>query len=406
LALFFWIANITGFVETLHSSPVLSPPGAHARAICERSQVQKRENHLVNLSFIVFHGSLTFAAVSIIPALCQRMALAENGRQAYRNREFTGGSGSFPTRRFYGNLPEPRSNLQGSMSALALTCSFSKSCRYLLPLFPTRFLCGARRHALAIDRGCEGKEGRGARYLLAIFSSYELPCENSDPDRRVRRQRDAIDAEGWRIMDRKSGPSAEIAQEAAALRWCEGRLPVAHVLDERPGVLEMSWLPGCPVSDLSADLACAVLVEALRQIHAPLARCTLIAEWGLRLREAEERVRTGLVDESDFDDANLGRSPESILAELRSLPPVPKHLCFTHCDGTLENFLAQDGKLSGIVDMSRSGIAHPAQDWALALRSVRQRFGPEGERQFRGHIPPNCAELSLLRRFCLLDELF
>jgi aminoglycoside phosphotransferase len=37
----------------------------------------------------------------------------------------------------------------------------------------------------------------------------------------------------------------------------------------------------------------------------------------------------------------------------------------------LENFLARDGKLSGIVDMSRSGITHPAQDWALALRSIR-----------------------------------
>jgi aminoglycoside phosphotransferase len=115
---------------------------------------------------------------------------------------------------------------------------------------------------------------------------------------------------------------------------------------------------------LSADIVCAVLVEALRQIHAlPFAGCTLIAEWSLRLREAEERVRTGLVDESDFDDENLGRSPESILAELRSLPPIPNHRCFTHGDATLENFLARDGELSGrnATDLTASATSLSAE---------------------------------------------
>jgi aminoglycoside 3'-phosphotransferase-2 len=205
----------------------------------------------------------------------------------------------------------------------------------------------------------------------------------------------------------KSGSPAEISQEAAALRWCEDRLPVARVLDQRPGVLRMSELPGRPLWNLPAEIACTVLAEALRQTHAvPVAGCPLLAAWSLRICEAEARLQAGVIDESDFDDENHGRPAESILAELRSFPPLPERRCFTHGDATLENFLALEGKLSGMVDMGRSGITHPARDWALALRSVRHHFGPEGERQLRVWAPHDCLEASLLRRFCLLDELF
>src|SRR5262249_52037919 len=82
----------------------------------------------------------------------------------------------------------------------------------------------------------------------------------------------------------------------------------------------------------------------------------------------------GLVDTADFDETNLGKAPADLLAELKSLPPLPDLVCFTHGDACLENFLSQDGRLSGIVDWGRAGITHPAQDWALALRSVRSPF--------------------------------
>ena len=47
----------------------------------------------------------------------------------------------------------------------------------------------------------------------------------------------------------KSGPSAEIALEAAILRWSVGRLPVARVLSEQPGTIRMSELAGRPLSE-------------------------------------------------------------------------------------------------------------------------------------------------------------
>lgn len=96
--------------------------------------------------------------------------------------------------------------------------------------------------------------------------------------------------------------------------------------------------PSC--AGLTPEIASAVLAVTLHRIHAvPVAGCPFVAEWSLRVREAEARSQAGFIDESDFDGENHGRSPESLLAELRSFPPLPEWRCFAHGDATLENFL-------------------------------------------------------------------
>ena len=117
------------------------------------------------------------------------------------------------------------------------------------------------------------------------------------------------------------------------------------------------------------------------------------------LAEGEARARAGLIDESDFDEDNRGRSIDDILLELKSLPPLPDVACLTHGDACLQNFLAHDGQLSGIVDVGRAGIAHPAQDWALALQSVRDDLGQDAEGLLWNHVPSHCADEELLDVF-------
>ena len=205
----------------------------------------------------------------------------------------------------------------------------------------------------------------------------------------------------------KFGPASEIAREAAVMRWCSDSLPVAHVLEERVGFLRMTHLSGVPLNAVALELASTTLSNALHRIHAaPSDGCPFAAGWDMRLFEAQERLYAGLIDESNFDEDNQGRSALDILKELQALPPPPKLHCFTHGDATLENFLTQNEQLSGMVDVGRAGVAHPAQDWALALRSIRDAFGMEGYYAFRPYIPPDCADEALLRHFCLLDELF
>ena len=205
----------------------------------------------------------------------------------------------------------------------------------------------------------------------------------------------------------KRGPAPEISAEAAVLNWCAGRLPVAHVIQQLEGVLIMTELPGVNLTEVSLEHALSAIVEALSQIHAvPVGTCPFPAHWSLRLRQAEQRIQAGLINERDFDEENLGREAIDILAELKSLPPLPDLVCFTHGDACLPNFLSRNGRLSGIVDLGRAGITHPAQDWALALRSMRFNFGLDGERMLREGLPPHCANDDLLRRFRLLDEFF
>lgn len=205
----------------------------------------------------------------------------------------------------------------------------------------------------------------------------------------------------------KSSLSWELGKEVAVLEWCAGSLPVPRVFEHTPGSVRMSVLPGVILAHLPARTAVTVLDQALSLIHSlPIAECPFDASWESRLTQSEENIRAGLVDESDFDEDNVGRSPTDILAELRSLPPLPELRCFTHGDACLENFLSLEEQLTGILDLGRAGVAHPAQDWALALRSVRGNFGVLGERMFREHLPPHSLDEEFLRRFRLLDELF
>jgi aminoglycoside phosphotransferase len=210
-----------------------------------------------------------------------------------------------------------------------------------------------------------------------------------------------------RFAIEKQGPALEITVEAAVLNWCADRLPVPKVIEQREGVLIMSELPGVNLTDVPLQDAVNVIVVALSRIHGlPVEGGPFSADWSFRLRQAEQRLEGGLVDEADFDEENLGREPADMLAELKSLPPLPDLACFTHGDACLPNFLSQDGRLSGIVDWGRAGVTHPAQDWALALRSMRFNFGINGGRMLRERLPLACSNEDLLRRFRLLDEFF
>ena len=248
----------------------------------------------------------------------------------------------------------------------------------------------------------EGNAWRSAT-LETVDTQVRTPILLGESGAQVVRVR-RVDGSSW---IEKIGPASEIAKEAAVLRWCTGRLPVARVLREDRNVLEMFDLPGRPLNECSMELTGHLLAETIHRMHAlPVGECLFTADWDLRLHEALARVRGGLVDESDFDEMDQGRSAEDILEELTAFPALPKLRCFTHGDATLENFLGDQDSLSGIVDLARAGLAHPAQDWALALRSIGSTFGTEAALQFRGHIPASCADEALLRRFCLLDELF
>lgn len=205
----------------------------------------------------------------------------------------------------------------------------------------------------------------------------------------------------------KHGVEEDLDNEARILEWCAGRLPVPTILEKRPGILKMSELPGKNLTEVPMEQAVEIIARGIGLVHtASIEDCPFVANWTRRVAEGEARAQAGLIDESDFDEDNRGRSIDDILCELKSFLPLPNVACFTHGDACLQNFLANDGQLSGIVDVGRAGIAHPAQDWALALGSVRDDLGQEAEELLWTRVPADCADKELLRRFRLLNELF
>lgn len=174
---------------------------------------------------------------------------------------------------------------------------------------------------------------------------------------------------GERYLKAESaGTGWDLDAEIARLEWIGHHVPVPRVLDcgERDGVrwLLTSGLPGRSAVDRPwRDRPATVVPElglALRRFHdrVPVASCPF--SWSVDDRVA----RHGL------DPAFLHRA-----AELDAV------VC--HGDACNPNFLlADDGALSGYVDLGNLGVADRWADLAPALMSLSWNYGQGWERTF------------------------
>ncbi len=203
----------------------------------------------------------------------------------------------------------------------------------------------------------------------------------------------------------------DLEREYARLQWAAGRLPAPRVLafasEAGRAYLLLDELPGTPV-ELATELAVAErvahLAKTMRSLHgSPVTECPFDMRIRERLLDAEANIRTGEVDESDFDADRAGRSATSILDELRAWPPFQEDLVLTHGDFTPANILIQP---TGLLDLGRLGVADRYQDIALALRHVEDDFGPAWREPFARSYGIADIDESKLAFFRLLDELF
>lgn len=168
----------------------------------------------------------------------------------------------------------------------------------------------------------------------------------------------------------------DLADEAARLLWLDGRIAVPEVrqflLDGDAAWLVTSALTGRTAYQcLEAEPARApALVDALagflRDLHAlPAAPCPFDADHLLRLAQAEQRLRDGLIDAEDFGDDHQGWSPERLWEKLTGMLPLGTERVVTHGDFSLVNILVEGGRIVGCIDVGRAGIADPYQDLAI-----------------------------------------
>jgi aminoglycoside phosphotransferase len=211
----------------------------------------------------------------------------------------------------------------------------------------------------------------------------------------------------------------ELRAEHERLAWLRRRLPVPKVeafdADEAHSYLLISQVPGTMACDAiwEQDISTLVrlLAEGLRLIHAvDIAACPFDERLERKLTLAEQRVRAGLVDESDFDAERLGIRASDLFTQLVASRPVAEDLVFTHGDYCLPNvFIERQGlstRIGGFVDWGRAGVADRYTDLALAVRSLAYNFGTGHESLLWDACGLDAPDLAKIEFYQLLDEFF
>ncbi|QKC95343.1 APH(3')-II family aminoglycoside O-phosphotransferase [Mesorhizobium sp. NZP2298] len=211
----------------------------------------------------------------------------------------------------------------------------------------------------------------------------------------------------------RNGPFAELADEAARLRWLAGQgiaCPDVIALESHAGHdwLLMSAVAGEDLASAPIDPAdvIEIMASALRDLHTlDIGSCPFDHRLFRRIAAARSRMEAGDVDESDFDDERQGWTAAKAFAELEALRPTTEDLVVAHGDACLPNVMAARDSFSGFIDCGRLGVADRHQDLALACSSIRYNIGETWIEPFleRYGPPQEPAKLSWYR---LLDEFF
>lgn len=140
----------------------------------------------------------------------------------------------------------------------------------------------------------------------------------------------------------------------------------------------------------------------LRSLHSlPVASCPYDATIPVMLEKARHNVEAGLVDVDDFDDDNLGVTPEELLHRLVTTAPSAEDLVVAHGDFCPPNVLLRPDGSTVLIDVARLGVSDRHRDIALAHRELDEEAVAAFDRAY-GLTP----RPEMLAWYRLLDEFF
>jgi aminoglycoside phosphotransferase len=157
-----------------------------------------------------------------------------------------------------------------------------------------------------------------------------------------------------KVIDKSSMQSLQ--SEYVILKWLQGKLPVPKVIEylieaDRE-ILWITEIPGLHAAEPKwADqlpLMVKLLAKGLKEIHSiNVNDCPFHKNVYLRVQEAEQNMKAGLVDEDDLDVKRNGKKTIDLFHELITSIPDHEDLVFTHGDYCLPNIIINESNLSG-----------------------------------------------------------
>lgn len=221
--------------------------------------------------------------------------------------------------------------------------------------------------------------------------------------------------------------SAWADNEHSVMQWLSGKLPVPKVIafakENGYNYLLMSRLDGemsCSDHNLQfVEDTVIALADGLKMLWSvDVSDCPYVNNLDVKLKNAKYNIENDLVDTDDFNEDTLGENGFKDVDELYDflLNNRPKEdLVLSHGDYCLPNIFIKDGKVSGLLDLGKTGIADRWQDIALCVRSLKYNicdcFGLS-ENDYQKYKKLFYSRLGIeedaqkLRYYILLDELF
>jgi aminoglycoside 3'-phosphotransferase I len=208
---------------------------------------------------------------------------------------------------------------------------------------------------------------------------------------------------------------SDIVAEHCRLVWLQGRIAAPRVL-HFAATGEAVWLltsalPGRMVEEVIEDRGAprAAIVDAvaefLRTLHAlGVEDCPFDASHPVGLADARRNISAGLVAEDDFDAERAGWTAEQVWDALHAEMPSQFDRVVTHGDFSTGNiFVDADGRVTGMIDVGRLGVADRYQDLAILWNNLEEiGLGAQLLHAY-GETEPDMARL---RFHLMLDELF
>ncbi len=217
----------------------------------------------------------------------------------------------------------------------------------------------------------------------------------------------------------------ESRREAQIMEWLKGKLPVPEVLcyeeQGQKSYLLMSRVPGDMVCEgeyrENPERLTAVLAEGLHMLwQIDMADCRFDSSIEKKLQMAVRQVRLGLVDLDHVEPETFGeggfQNPEELLDWLIQNKPEEEYV-LSHGDFCLPNIFAENGRISGFIDLGRMGYADKYQDIALCYRSLKHNIEGKYGGMWESFDPDVLFDAlkikpdwDKVRYYILLDELF